>query len=358
MKILFICHELSGGGTERVCVDLANGLSESGHEVAILADLLAPISYGLNQQVKLYPLHRRKNLLWDRILNFWVILNVIRKWKPNAIVSFMMLFASLAKLASKLTVNCPVIGSDHNSFERPKGCKMSLRLKVDKFLTPFWLDGLTVLTQADKNYLKGRFKNVVVMYNPLTFEPLKNLPAKERTILAVGRLDAWHYKGFDLLLNAWNKVGRNYSDWKLKIVGHGKPETVSYLRSLVDGIENVEILPFTKNIQEEYQNSAVFVLSSRYEGFGLVLAEAMSQGCACIACNYGGRQTEIVTDGVNGLLCNVDDEEMLTSKLELILKDASLRTQLQHNALRALDKFSRKVVVDRWIELLTKIVEK
>ncbi|WP_337804797.1 glycosyltransferase [Segatella sp.] len=86
-------------------------------------------------------------------------------------------------------------------------------------------------------------------------------------------------------------MGREHPDWYLRIVGHGDEEAVSYLKSLAAGIPNIEFKPYTPNIREEYQKASVFVLSSRYEGFGLVLTEAMSQGCDCIACDYKGRQS-------------------------------------------------------------------
>ena len=76
-----------------------------------------------------------------------------------------------------------------------------------------------MLTEADKKYINGRLKNVHVMYNPLFLSPLKKLPAKENTILSVGRLDAWHYKGFDVLISAWKDISQIYPDWKLKIIG-------------------------------------------------------------------------------------------------------------------------------------------
>ena len=109
--------------------------------------------------------------------------------------------------------------------------------------------------------------------------------------LAVGRLNDWHYKGFDLLLKAWHCIGKEHPDWYLRIVGHGDEEAVSYLKSLAACIPNIEFKSHTPNIREEYQKASVFVLSSRYEGFGLVLTEAMSQGCDCIACDYKGRQS-------------------------------------------------------------------
>ena len=192
------------------------------------------------------------------------------------------------------------------------------------------------MTQADYTFLNGRFKKVVVMPNPLTWEPEKVIPSKSKIILAVGRVDIWYCKGFDILLKAWSNLACFYPDWTLRLVGAGHKKNVDYLKSLVQNISNVEFVPYTKEIKTEYRDAEIFVLSSRYEGFGLVLTEAMSQGCACIACDYNGRQSEIVINNKTGLICGIDNLLELEQKLKILLDNNELRKRLQHNALHAL----------------------
>lgn len=354
MKILFLCHNLTGGGAERVCVDVANGLAKLGHQVGIMTDTAQPITYVPLPEVKLIAAAKyQKNPISSRLRAFKQLLSVLREERPDVVISILYMNATLAKLASMLTVHSPVIASDHNSFEKPASAPMPFRQKLDKFWRNYYLDGLTLLTEVDKELLNGRFKHTFVMPNPLYLTPLKEVPHKEKTVLAVGRMNNWHCKGFDLLLKAWGRVGRDAHDWKLRIVGHGNAESKGYLQSLAAGMANVEFLPYTPHIAEEYKKAEIFVLSSRYEGFGLVLTEAMSQGCACVACDYKGRQAEILKDGKDGLLCPVDDEEALAGKLQLLMKDGQLRKSLQENAIKDVDRFSIDNTVKRWERMLT-----
>jgi len=352
MKLLFICHNLTGGGAERVCSDVANGLAQRGHEVLIMTDLSSTITYEPLPQVKLIPLPKHCGRVKTRLVAYRQLCQVLREEKPDVVISILYLYASLAKLASMRTIGCPVIASDHNAFERPSSGKMRFRSKIDKFWTNYLLDGLTVLTEADSKYLNGRFKHTYVMPNPLGLKPLAEVPEKERVVLAVGRLNEWHCKGFDLLIKAWGGLGAAYPEWHLRIVGHGDKDTLDYLKGLSSGCRNIEFLPYTRSIQTEYQKADIFVLSSRYEGFGLVLTEAMSQGCACIACDYKGRQAEIVTDGKDGLLCLVDDGEALAQRLRMLLDDEPLRRKLQRNAIQDVDRFSIAHIAERWERVL------
>lgn len=359
MNILFLCHQLAGGGAERVCADVANGLVRLGHKVAIMMDTSIPIDYPVLPEVKIYSCPERKGNSWVmyRAKIFRCILSVFKIFKPDAVISILYFHATLTKLASLFGHKCPVIASDHNSFERPKSAPFLLRQKIDKYFRSYYLDYLTVLTQADLAFLNGRFKKVAVMPNPLTWEPEKVVPSKSKVILAVGRMDVWYCKGFDILLKAWGNLANTYPDWNLRLVGAGHKENIAYLKSLVLNVSNVEFIPYIKGIKEEYCTAEIFVLSSRYEGFGLVLTEAMSQGCACIACDYNGRQSEIITNNETGLICEVGNQLMLEQKLKSLLDNDELRKRLQNNSIHALDRYRVDYISKLWEQLLQKCIK-
>ena len=351
MKIIICCLNLYGGGAERVASLWAKGFHNQGHDVVMflaenkvsydISDIpIVLIGNGLpavKQYIHWYKLFREE---FNRII-------------PDVFISVNHPWAIIAKVAA-LGTNIKVISTEHNAYEKPDYISMSLFDRLHKFLFNRFVDRVTVLTQADKDYIGGRIKNVYVLPNPLTFTPTKKMPNKEKTILAVGRLDSWHVKGFDLLINAWKALATDYLDWKLRIIGYGTKENRQYLQSIANGISTTqfEILDFDYHIIEQYKHASIFVLSSRYEGFGMVLVEAMSQGCACIACDYKGRQREIIADGVDGLIARVDDVDDIKAKLETLICDKKLQTLLQTNAIEKSMCFSLESVMKIWSKII------
>ncbi len=142
------------------------------------------------------------------------------------------------------------------------------------------LDRTIVLSQDDAK--KYHFP-VQVIYNPLTLTPGKPSKGDSKKFLAVGRFSRRH-KGFDLLIEAFNIFAKQNKEWTLDIVGEGEEETL-YRNMLVDYHleKRIHIHPFTNDIQSFYSDAQVYVLSSRWEGFGLVLVEAMAHGLPVIS---------------------------------------------------------------------------
>ena len=126
-----------------------------------------------------------------------------------------------------------------------------------------------------------------------------------------------------------------------------------------NGVEDsVEFLGFQEDMGSLYKNASVFVLSSRYEGFGLVLIEAMSQGCACVACDYKGRQREIIKNDSQGLCCEPDNVDMLAESLHKMICDDNYRESVRKNAIERSKYYSIENTINRWEEYLHSIVEK
>ena len=354
---MFLCHNLTGGGAERVCAALAEGLSRMGHDVSIFTNLRQPTTYYLGGNVKL--LHNNfsgSNFISRRISAFKCMRKTILEEKPNVIISIQPYFTDIARLITWFSYKCPIIMTEHDALEFPEDAPMSANQKFNKFILNHLYDYITVLTEADYALVKNKFRNVCVMYNPLFLEPICKPSLKEKIILAVGRIDSWHYKGFDILIKAWNRISNLYPEWKLCIVGKGTDANIEFLNGLAMDNSSLQIKPYTENIALEYQKSEIFVLSSRYEAFGLVLIEAMSQGCACIACDYKGRQAGIIDDGNTGLLCDVENEKMLADKIQSLIINVAFRKKLQDNAPKAVSKYSIENVAERWNSFLHKII--
>lgn len=195
-------------------------------------------------------------------------------------------FLSFHLASIKDKIKSKTIGWMHNSFE-------AFFLIKKPYIGQFWnyfkyqipkLDKTIVLTKHDQEkYIENFGFTPEVIYNPLTVKPKGTGSMKYKKFLAVGRMSEGH-KGFDILIKAFAIFAKENNDWILEIVGDG-PEK-GYLESLIEEFKlsnRVIISPFTNNIEEKYANASIFVLSSRWEGFGLVLFEAMAHGLLIIS---------------------------------------------------------------------------
>ena len=397
MKIGIVQVALSHGGAEMVGVMLANGFYRHEHVVYILTDLNEQKVYDTDQGINIIDFAGKKTSTICKWLK--AIKNIrcfVKKEQPNVLIGIMGLCTLITYIAC-IGLHIPIIMTEHNAFERPASAPMPLSVKFFKFWINKIYKHITVLTEADKKVIGNRLRNVTVMPNPLLLKPIKEIPAKEKIVLAAGRVDAWHVKGFDVLIKSWKKIkdlndsindDDDLREWWLKIAGAGKQESFEYLMNLLpDGnwIHNdndnskdwlwrskkyhIEFLGFQKDMESLYQKSEIFVLSSRYEGFGLVLIEAMSQGCAPIACDFKGRQKEILCpEGIscsksqdssieiceNGILCEPDNVEVLAKALEKMM-DEEYRKQAQLKSVERSKYYSLDNCVNRWEEYLSQI---
>ena len=390
MKILIVCPRLCHGGAERVAVTLANGFIQRGHQVSFLTDLFEEQTYRLDEAVILQSLVDTPHPKWKKWMS--AVKNIrrhIRMNRPDAIIGIMQLCSVVARFAT-IGTGVPVIATEHNSYERPEYAPMPFLKNIYKFYISKVFSCVTVLTAADKKVIGNRLRNIYVMPNPLVFETGKYSPVKKNVLLAAGRIDDWHYKGFDVLIRAWGKIVNseelivNRDGWKLQIAGVWRnPETRKYLDGIAEEcgvLDRIEYLGFVEDMQKLYAESSIFVLSSRYEGFGLVLIEAMSQGCACVACDYKGRQKEILCpDGdvpsemcqvksekfigsnieicENGILCEPDDVDALAEAMKIMIMEDEYRESIRQNTINRSEFYSIEHTMDRWENLLNNIIK-
>lgn len=352
MKIFILVGSLTTGGAERVASLWAQGFHKNGHNVhIILNNRNKPITYEIPKEVNIVNLYRYKRFKIARVIEYLKELRkYIKQERPNVIITILEPHGIYAKIAS-LGLNIPIINTEHNAFERPEEAPMKLKQKVYKFYVNKIYDKVTLLTEADQKFIGNRLKNTIVLPNPLTF-PIYNEEAKQREkiILAIGRTDAYHYKGFDLAIIAWSRVANKHPEWKLRIVGENNKEIIDKLFSFAekDIKEQLEFVNFSSKIIEQYRNAEIFVLSSRYEGFGMVLVEAMSQGCACIACDYKGRQVEIIENESNGIIVPANNVDSLSQSMDELITNNERRKELQKNAPGKAKDFLLDRIMEKW----------
>jgi glycosyltransferase involved in cell wall biosynthesis len=219
---------------------------------------------------------------------------------------------------------------------------------IDKY------DKFVVLTQRDRLNWENH-ANVAQIYNLLSLYPAKTAPLKARRMISVGRLVL--QKGYDMLIEAFRVVYQEYPDWQLDIFGEGADrEELLQLIEDYQLTQVVKINPPTNDIQQEYLNSSLYVMSSRYEGFGMVLAEAMACGVPCISfdCPYG--PSEIITDGEDGFLAENGNVQGLADKIKILISDADLRKQMGTKAKENVKRFSADIIMAQWDELFQKLL--
>ena len=364
MKVLFFIHCLIGGGAERVTVNLSNELASRGHDVTIVLNKNI-IDYELDSRIHIDFMpdsKRRKDILrriWGLVKSnyndYKGTKNILKQYKPDIII---------ASWGSKLIPiilthgHIPIIASEHNTFDR----KHKFRERVNRFYLNRFFDKVVVLTEYDKNFTKKYLHNTEVIPNPLTFAPISHEEyeksfSQRKNLLACGRIKAYHVKGFDNLIIAFSKIAHLHKDWDLDIAGAGSDESIAYLKQIAssNGVEErVHFLGFRKDISQLMKSHSIFALTSRSEGFGMVISEAMAMGCACVSYALTG-PSEIISHQHDGLLVENQNVDKMSEALSILMSDESLRKTLGKNALESVRRFSCDTITDKWENLFNEV---
>lgn len=362
MKILFVIGNLGGGGAERVLALIANELVQRNLEVTIVT-YSPDCAYELDKSIIHIPVFNqneiKENKLLDKInrrISFYPRLaKLLKEQRPDVVISFMKGMNRKVIPVSRL-LGIPVIVSEHTNHK--------VGMDYLSWFERRWIyklaDAVTVLTKYDyEMYYKFFLDNVVVMPNPVTFKSVEELGKKDNTLFAAGSLDRWNHKGFDNLLIVFSRVAKKYPGWVLKIAGAGE-DGEKYLRDLAKELEidkKVIFLGFSQNVSKEFKSASIYALTSRYEGFPMVLIEAMSQGCACVSYDCVSGPNEIITDGVDGVLVEDQNLHQMEEAICELMQDERNRQKLAIIAAESIKQFSIEKTGDRWFGLIESIVD-
>ena len=176
------------------------------------------------------------------------------------------------------------------------------------------------------------------------------LTTAQKHVLFVGRLRNC-VKGVNKLLRIWNKVESSFADWQLDIVGDGEDRDVLEMQAQDLGLEHVTFHGF-QNPAPFYQRSRIFCMTSIYEGFGMVLTEAMQHGVVPMAFNSYGSVTDIIDDDINGFLVKPFDEKEYADKLVVLMSNEDKYTKMSRAAMTKSVTFSKEIIVEKWCNLV------
>lgn len=338
-------------GAERMTAVIANELAHRGFKVRILS---------LWDKTSCFPLHaevRHDALFAERpsfkrkyVETVAAIRRYVRQHRVDVLVEVDTML-TLFTLPACLGLGVRRIAWEHCNFDQDLG-KPARRLA--RRLAARTCERVVVLTASDRLKWQRALDclNVDAIPNALPFDlPVRPSSRESKTVLAIGRLT--EAKGFDLLLDAWAEVNASQPEWRLDIIGDG--DLRHGLLAQCDRLhlgDSVRILPARADVQPHYAEASVFCMSSRYEGFGLVLIEAMAYGLAIVStdCETGPR--ELLRDRENALVTVSGDARALASGLLTVLSDCKLAEAISTRARIESAKFSSHAIGDHWQRLI------
>ncbi|MHA7681451.1 glycosyltransferase family 4 protein [Cupriavidus sp. PET2-C1] len=339
-------------GAERMTATIANALAEQGYAVSVLS-LWDPAScFPLHPAVKHSALfQQRPSFKRAYAATVAGIRRHVKQCKIDVLVQVDTMLA-LFVLPATLGLCLRHIAWEHCHFDEDLGRPAR---KLARRLAARFGDHIVVLTERDRRrwieVLNPRCP-VVCIPNPLPFPmPAHPAPRTGTSVIAVGRLVP--AKGFDTLLRAWSQVVAQAPDWRLVIVGDGEERpALERWRSQL-GLNSIVTLPGVfPDITNAYKQASIFCLSSRYEGFGLVLIEAMAFGLPIVStdCETGPR--ELLESGQDALIVPVDDSDAMAQALLHIIHHKDDARRLGEAARQKARRFSMERIVAQWQALL------
>ncbi len=379
MKLIYCTHSVCNpGGMERVLLNKVTYLSKlPGWEISIVTtdQHHRPPFYPFPKNVRMTDLDinysdDNDKGAWTKITGYLrkrrehkrKLTALLLKEKPDIVVS---LYPSESSFIPDIKDGSKKVLELHfNKFFRIQYGRKGIIGLIDRWRTRQderivrRFDKFVVLTNEDKGYW-GDLPNIEVIPNAAIHVSKNYSEVKNKRVIAVGRLD--YQKGFDRLIQAWKLVQYTgqFTDWKLDIFGQG--EWREMLQQMIDeqGLQNTaKINPPTNAILNEYVHSSLLVMSSNYEGFGMVLVEAMSCGVPVISFDCKCGPKDIIQSGINGLLVPNGDIQALADAMMKVMEDEAYRKMLSQNARKVVDTYSEQAVMSQWIRLFTSITAK
>lgn len=265
----------------------------------------------------------------------------------------------LLSLINRSKTRAYLIGWQHNSFDiyfKDSGKYYFSRDKLAQ-LSYRNLDKLICLTKKDaKRYRDELGITGKCIYNPLSFRCEKKADLHQKNIVFVGRL-SWEQKGLEYLVQIIDIfcADRRSEDWTITIVGGGNDES-----RLINAFarknyrERVKSVGQTRDVVPYYTQASVCINTSKWEGFGLVITEAMECGLPVVAFNTDG-PSEIIRDGENGFVIPCYDVQAFASKLLLLAQDTDMRCRMGTEAIKTAECFSAEKVFIQWEETLQEL---
>ena len=364
MKIVIIIESLCMGGAERVTVNLADHWANKGWDVTVVTLASETMDFfELPASVKRIALNlpggngKVLAAIYANLPRIIALRRILNQTKPAVALAIMLTPNVLLGIAAWGKKELVAVGSEHL---HPPALPMA---KHWEFLRSYFygrLNAVAALTSESSHWLslhtRARKVGVIPNHIPSPFtnqEPFLDtqiVPNDQRILLAVGRL--CDQKGFDLLLRVYGRLSFSFPDWILVILGEGPDRGALEAQVRSAGlIDRVALPGRAGNMVDWYEAADLFVMSSRYEGFGNTLLEAMAHGVPAVSfdCDTGPR--DIIRHEVDGLIVPNNDLDAMEAALARLMGNENLRHRLGERAIEARERFSADKVADMWEQL-------
>lgn len=363
MKILYIVPNINNeGGVARVLSVKVNFLIENfDYQVHILTQNGGnnPLFFSFNKNVFFHDMILKANKI-KFFLNYkYELKKYCNEIEPDVIVvsdnGFKGYFVPLL-----LNVKIPLVFECHGSkfleiAERRSSFLSNMKIKFLLFCKKIAASKFTRFVVLSKESSKEwKLKNSIVVSNPLVLKINIKAKLESKKVIAIARHS--YEKGLDRLLVIWQKVSLKYPDWILEIYGsENKEVALKELASTLKITDSVHFYEPIINIEEIYQEASILVMTSRTEGFGMVLIEAMSFGLPVIAYDCPVGPDSVITNNVDGYLIENGNVEEFVKKLSTLMGNYNLRKQLGQNGQESVLRFDIDTIMNQWKSLFEEL---
>ena len=377
MKIFYIYTALvTKGGADRVISEKANWLADQGYDVSVITDTQlgrAPI-FPLSFKVRLIDLHidfgkeYGHNFLIRTIIYYKLMYSYRKKMKnllmherPDIVITTLGRDISFITDINDGSIK---IGEAHTTKKFIRNFHLLEQKNfLFRMMTKYFrwkmdcqvqhLNALVVLTEQQiAHWPTGIYK--IAIPNALPFYPDVVSSCENKRAIIVGRYT--EAKGYDYMIEAWRIVHQKHPDWTIHTFAMGEEEERVRAKILSYGLQDAIIMnPPTDNIMEEYLKSSICVVSSVFEGFSMVLIEAMACGLPCVSfdCPYGPRN--IIRDGEDGYLVEYLNTQALADKICKLIEAPELRKKMGQAGRINVLRYSKDAVMQQWETLFHSI---
>lgn len=378
VKLLYCLPSLHlAGGMEKALTIKANYFAEKlGYHVTIvltdgagkkpffeLSDLIEVVNLNVNfEKIRTYPFIIRAPLYFLKQIIFRQRLNkLLMGRRPDITISMLrreINFITKIKDGSKKIGELQFNKANYRDF----GTKGNYR-GIKGYMAKTWMgqliknlrkvDSFVVLSYEDMEKWT-ELNNLRVIYNPIEKMPDRSSDCTAKQVLAAGRLA--HQKGFDMLLHSWAIVSAKHPDWVLHIYGGGNKQPLIDIINQNKIADTCFLHNAVQDLTEPMCNSSIFAFSSRFEGFSLVLTEAMSYGLppVAFACPCGPK--ELIENNLNGILVTPDSIVELANRLCYLIENDNIRVEMGKKAREKARKYTLDNIAIEWDTLFKALI--